>query len=788
MSVRRKYVNERIIMNKWQRYHYLPLLPLGEDGRLLTGCKEHIALSRQAAAEGMVLLKNENGLLPFQKGSRVALFGKASVDYVKGGGGSGDVTVRYVRNLCDAMELKQAEGKLTSFQPLHSFYRENVEQQRIDGRKPGYTVEPALPEKLLDEAAANAEIAIISICRFSLEEWDRKGEADDGDFYLSLEEQNLVRMVCSSFRKVVVVLNVGGVVDTSWFANNPRIQSVLLGWQGGMEGALAEADILCGDVCPSGKLTDTFAASFDDYPSSANFNESENYVCYSDDIFVGYRYFETIPGAAEKVNYPFGFGLSYTSFEILCKKAESTGSCINVIVQVTNTGSMAGREVVQLYVSAPKCGIEMPRLELRAFQKTKLLLPGQMQELVLMVPISELASYNEAEASYILYAGNYSVQIGNCVRNLQSVFSYTCLETHIVQKLKNRCVPRKLERRLCADGSYQTLQTSEYSPAPDRSDWPMKPKWEAEHILPDMSGVSLPEGRLSFEKVADGSIALNDFINGLTDEEIITLLGGTPNRGMADTRGIGGLDYLKIPAVMTADGPAGLRICEDRGVKTTAWPVATLLACTWDPEIVYQVGKAGAEEAKENNFGMWLTPAINIHRSPLCGRNFEYYSEDPLVAGKLAAAMVRGIQSQNISACVKHFCVNNKESNRKDSDSRVSERALREIYLRAFEIVVKESGVWAVMTAYNLLNGIYTSENKELITGILREEWGFAGLVLTDWENHAEHYAEALAGNNVRMPHGSSRRIQRAMQEGLITREDLVPNVWKVLEFLLRLD
>ena len=294
--------------------------------------------------------------------------------------------------------------------------------------------------------------------------------------------------------------------------------------------------------------------------------------------------------------------------------------------------------------------------------------------------------------------------------------------------------------------------------------------------------------RVNFEKVAAGEMTMEDFLAGLTDEELMTLLGGTPNRGVADTRGLGGLDYLGIPAVMTADGPAGLRVISDRGVNTTAWPVATLLACSWDPEILYAVGKAGAREVRENNIGMWLTPAINIHRSPLCGRNFEYYSEDPFLTGKLAAAMVRGIQSEDVSACVKHFCCNNKETNRLASDSRVSERALREIYLKAFRIVVTESGVWSVMTSYNLMNGSYTSENKDLITGILRGEWGYTGLVITDWGNWAEHYREALAGNNVRMPFGSLKRLQKAMELGLIRREDLVANATKLLEFLLKLN
>lgn len=776
-------------MKKWQRYKYLPLLPLGEDGRIVTGCKEHIQLSRTAAAEGMVLLKNENALLPLKQGCKAALFGKASVDYVKGGGGSGDVTVAYVRNLCDGMEEKAKEGKLEVFAPLHTFYRDNVSKQRTEGKAPGYTVEPEIPLELLEQAAAECNTAIISICRFSSECWDRKGEPGDGDFYLSPEEQKMIHQVCSCFERIVVVLNVGGIVDTSWFVHNPKIGAVLLGWQGGMEGAMAEADILCGDVNPSGKLTDTFASSFDDYPSSENFNESEDYVCYTDDIFVGYRYFETIPGATEKVNYPFGYGLSYTSFRLETLTYCGRNDSISVTVRVTNTGYVGGKEVVQVYTSSPKCRLDMPKLELRAFRKTKHLEPGESQDVVLEFAAAEMASYDERLAAYVLPAGEYTVLVGNSVRNLKEVGRFSNEEERITRQLKNRCIPRKLPRRLKADGSYEELETGEYEVQYDTSDWPEKPYlWNVEHILPNMYGISTPEGRVSFEKVASGEISLDSFMDSLTNEELMTLLGGTPNRGVACVLGFGGLDYLGIPAVMTTDGPAGVRILEDRGVTTTAWPVATLLACTWNPELLFRIGVAAAKEVKENNMGVWLAPAINIHRSPLCGRNFEYYSEDPLVAGQLAARMVCGVQSQNISACVKHFCCNNKETNRTKSDSRVSERALREIYLKAFEIVVTKGKVWAVMTSYNLMNGLYTSENSELLDGILREEWGFDGLVVSDWFNEAEHYRETLAGNNVRMPTGCPKRLQKAMECGFINRGDLMRNAKHVLELILKME
>ena len=774
-------------MAKWQRLNYLPYIPLGVDGRRVTGSKEHIALSRRAAAEGSVLLKNEKGILPLEKGAKVALFGKASVDYVKGGGGSGDVTVAYVLDLCRTMEEKQAEGKVSVYRPLCEFYRENVAKQRLEGKQPGFTVEPKIPEELLDGAAEAADVAIISICRFSKEAYDRKGEKDDGDFYLSPEEQKMVADVSSRFSKIVVVLNVGGMVDTSWFRNNPKIQAVLLAWQGGMEGAGAEADILCGDTYPSGKLVDTFAAGFDDYPSSCNFNESDDYVCYTDDIFVGYRYFETVPGAAEKVNYPFGFGLGYTTFSLECIHTEEKDGEIRVAVRVTNTGSRPGKEVVQLYSAAPKCRLDMPKVELRAFAKTKELAAGESQVLELRVSVKELAVYDEKLAAYVIPEGNYRILAGNSVRDLEEVYSVAFAEEVLIRQLQNRCVPRKLPCRLKADGTYEQLEVREYAPKEKYPHWPEFVFKQMEHILPDMSGFKVDKNRINLRQVAKGEAELEDFLAGLTDDELITLVGGTPNRGVADTSGQGGLDYLEIPAAMTADGPAGVRFKADRGVNTTAWPVATMLACSWNEELVYEVGVAGGLETEENNMAMWLTPAINIHRSPLCGRNFEYYSEDPLVAGKLAAAMVRGIQSRGVAACVKHFCVNNKETNRRNSDSILSERALREIYLKAFEIVVKESDVWSVMTAYNIINGTYTSESKDLLTGILRGEWGYQGLVITDWDNLAEPAREVLAGNNVRMPQGSPKRLQKALEEGVITRKDLIDNVRYLMNYLLKL-
>ena len=771
-------------MKRWGRFRFLPNLPEGKDGKRVTGCDEHIALSRKAAAEGMVLLKNEDSILPLSHGCRAALFGKASADYVKGGGGSGDVTVAYVKNLCDGMEEKQGEGKLEVFGKLNDFYRKNIEKQYEDFKKPGETVEPELPENLLNEAALWADVAIISICRYSTEGSDRK---EENDFYLSCEEQKMIDAVTSKFDNIIVVLNVGGMVDTSWLVSNAKIKGVLLGWQAGMEGAMAQADIICGDVCPSGRLSDTFAAHFDDYPSSYNFNESDDYVEYTDDIFVGYRYFETIPNASEKVNFPFGFGLSYTTFDTNAVSAERVGENIAVNVCVTNTGKCAGKQVVQIYYSAPDGKLQKPAKELCAFAKTDLLLPGESRTLKLSFAVDEMSSYDEAAAAYVLESGEYIILLGENASETKPIFSFEIAERKVTKKLKNRVVPHMLTKRLRSDGSFEELAVDE-NPVPyDTTGWPERTHWQSEHIIGDMRNTVRPDGRISLDDVADGKVTVDELIAQMSVEELITLVGGRPNNGVANTLGLGDLDNYDIPPIMTADGPAGLRINKEVGVTTTSWPCATLLACTFNTDIVYEIGRAGAAEVKENNLGMWLTPALNIHRSPLCGRNFEYFSEDPLVSGKMAAAVVKGIQSRHISACVKHFCCNNKETNRGNSDSRVSERALREIYLKGFEIAVKEAKPMALMTSYNLVNGVYPSENSELLDGILREEWGFDGLVTTDWNNNAEHYRELIAGNSLRMAVGCSKRVLKAFELGLITREQIEKNVKRILEFILKM-
>ena len=801
-------------MNNWNRFFYQPCLPLGEDGRRVTGSREHIALSREAAAEGMVLPKNERNVLPFAKGTKLAVFGKASADYVKGGGGSGDVTVAYVRNLIDGLKIKQDEGKVSVYKPLGTFYEGVVKEQYAQGIAPGMTEEPEIPADLLNGAKAFTDTAIVTICRFSGENWDRTvgdnaqmceytdiGEQEllnraahvfeHGDFYLSNAEQKMVEQVAENFANVVVVMNVGGMVDSTWFRKDERINSVLMAWQGGIEGGLAAADILVGDKNPSGKLVDTFAQRLEDYPSSYNFHEAQFYVEYTDDVYVGYRYFETIPGMAEKVNYPFGFGLSYTEFAVEEKSACWTDEGLCVSAAVTNTGNCAGKEVLQLYVSAPQGKLGKPAKELKAYAKTRLLQPGETQTMVLRVSKEHLGSYDDLgkvkKSAYVLEKGTYTFWLGTSVRDVKKVACEYTLESDVIlEELEARCVPNQIRERMTADGSMEALPVDETAVRISKWTWEEAPAKEPDVRYQTGTYCGSEPPALNFRNVADGKESLDEFTAKLSDEELIHLLCGQPNTGVANTFGYGNLTEYQIPNIMTADGPAGLRINPKVGVCTTAFPCATLMASTWNTELVERVGEAGAKEVRENNIAVWLTPAMNIHRSPLCGRNFEYYSEDPVIAGKTGAAMVRGIQSQHIGASVKHFCCNNKETSRVESDSRVSERALREIYLKGFEIVVKESDPWTIMTSYNILNGQRCSESKDLLTHILREEWGFRGMVTTDWWNHGKQYLEIKAGNDAKMGCGYPEQLKKDLDEGRITREDLIVSVKRVLELILK--
>ena len=840
-SLNNQNIRKVSAMNKWSRIKFTPNLPLGANGERVTGSKTHIELSKNAAKEGMVLLKNDSNVLPLAAGTRVALFGKGTFDYVKGGGGSGDVTVAYIRNLYEGLKLQK--DKISIFEELCDYYRSDIKKQYAAGAVPGMTIEPDVPVELLNKAKAYTDTAIISICRYSGEGWDRKSVVDpnnkalwdyerkmteksaelfkDGDFCLSVKEKEMVGTVKASFKNVIVILNVGGMVDTSWFAYDDQIQSALLALQGGMEGGLAAAELLVGDGNPSGKTVDTFAKSLDDYPSTYNFHESRDYVDYTDDIYVGYRYFETIPGAAEKVVYPFGYGLSYTTFDVetvsagvvnsnctsSATAAGSTDADIDIKagklyakVSVTNTGKFSGKEVVQVYIAKPQGKLGKPAKELVSFEKTRELQPGESQLMTLTWKINDMASYDDLgkvqKSAYVLEAGSYDIYVGTNVRDVTKAdYSYILNPDVIPEQFSAKLIPTSLPKRMLSDGSYEALPQGEPVDTDYSAIGTIDPAL-TEGVGPGQRAIPYfrfadgmaKNGSHDIMDVVEGRITLEEFVSELSIDDLIHLLGGQPNTGVANTFGIGNMPEYGIPSVMTADGPAGVRIAPEVGIYTTAFPCSTLLACTWNPDVLEAVGRAGGEELKENNLALWLTPAICIHRSPLCGRNFEYYSEDPFVTGKLAGAMVRGIQSNNVGATLKHFALNNKETNRKNSDSRVSERAAREIYLKAFEMIVKNENPWAIMSSYNMINGYRASESEDLLTGILRDEWGYEGMVTTDWWTCGEHYKETKAGNDLKMGNGYPDRVKKAYDAGAITRDEIETSVKRILGLILKLD
>ena len=784
-------------MEKYARFRYQPCKPLGEDGRCVTASKKHTELSRRAATEGMVLLKNEDNALPLAKGEKVALFGKATIEYIKGGGGSGDVNCPYIHNIYDGFSSKD----VGIYMPLVDFYRDYVERESVniptqeqinatwdivnamefctkrddmtyDTFASMHVKEPAVPDELIESAAEFADTAIITLSRFSAEGVDRR--PIPGDYYLSDIEKDLIDKAGELFRKVVIVINSGAVIDCEYFAENDDVQAVLFGWQGGMEGGMAVADIICGDVNPSGKLADTIAKSYDCYPCKEDFWECFDHLDYTDDIYVGYRYFETI--SPECVRYPFGFGLSYAEFVIgnpmLCENDDK----IIAVVEVKNEGKVAGKEVIQLYYSAPQGLLGKPAKELAAFRKTKLLQPGEKEMIMLSFDVEDMASFDDlgkvGVSAYVLEEGEYEFYIGTNVRDANKAdYVYVVEDSYITDQLDSWCKPFKLKKRMLADGTFEELPTGEE---------------EYYYGVNKPTGAVAPEKEVKFDLVGE-ELSMDEFVAQFTLEELMDFVGGQAPTGVANTGCFGGLKRLSVPAVATADGPAGLRLDVETGIPTTAWPCATLLACSWNPELIYEVGAAGGAEVRENNLGIWLTPAMNIHRDPLCGRNFEYYSEDPLLAGKCAAAATRGIQSQKVAVSVKHFACNNKEANRFGCDSRVSERALREIYLKGFEICVKEADPYTIMSSYNLINGQHTSESYELLTEILRNEWGFKGMVTTDWGVKNDPVKEVKAGNDMKMHCGYPEDLKKGIEDGRLTRADLELCVKRILEMFTKL-
>lgn len=739
--------------------------------------KKNARLSKKAAGEGMVLLQNHKKTLPIKKGTAVALFGAGQIKFHLHGGGSGSVPNAFENvNLLQGMEDKASKNQISLYRPIIEAYRTYFQK--------GGRGEMPLSDELLKKAVKNADTAIFTISRYASEGSDRR--AVKGDYYLSdWENRTLERIIAAGFKQVAVVLNIPGVIDTSWMSRFPDV-SLLISWMPGMEGGHAVADVLCGAVNPSGKLADTFAASYDEYPSSGNFGRHSDYVNYEEDIFTGYRYFETFDPNHKRVNYSFGYGLSYTTFNLSKIKLYVSGKRVKITVRVTNTGGCSGKEVVQVYYSAPRGKLGKAARQLAAFQKTGLLKRGRSEVLSMNFPIADMASYDDTgrirKSAWLLERGSYRLFVGNSLsdadrRGVQGTVKIN--ETKIVRQLTACAAPVRLPKRLLADGSYDLLHAGDIRKE-EKKKKPDDSTGKKEEKKPEFYR---KKAKIMLQDVARRSAGLDAFIEQLEDDQLIGLSRGTQATVAGGAGGIGNLNEYGIPNVQTADGPAGLRIAS----RTTAWPIETLLAATWNPELIRSVGEAAGREAVLNAVDIWLAPGMNIHRDPLNGRNFEYWSEDPLMAGKMGAALIEGVQSRGVAAEIKHFAVNGRETNRRESDSRVSERALREIYLKGFEIAIKESHPRLVMSAYNLINGVRASENKDLLTDILKHEWDYHGVVTSDWNNTAAFEKEILAGNHVRMPFGSTtaEHLLMALQEGTITRKDLQNNVRPILKMIM---
>lgn len=718
---------------------------MGKYGNPLPGFG---AYCRKAAAEGAVLLKNENHTLPLKKDEMISVFGRCQFDTYRSGTGSGGaVNVPYAVNIIKGM---RDSGDFTINEEVVKVYEEWLQENPFDNGGGVWAGEPwnqkemVISEEVVKTAAAKSKKALYIIGRTAGEDKDYANEA--GSYLLTEEELENLSVLTSCFDQVAVLMNVSNIIDMSW-VNDPaykgHITAVLYTWQGGMETGNAVADVLSGKVSPSGKLTDTIAKALSDYPAADNFGDEKQNI-YAEDIYVGYRYFETF--CPEKVLYPFGYGLSYTTFETKVKGAVSDAETITITAEVKNTGDCKGKEVVQVYVHAPQGTLGKPARELKAFAKTKELVPGETEELTLLVPVKRLASYDDSgvtgqKSCYVLEPGAYEFYVGNSVRatekaDIDGKGAYEVKQLTIIEKLTEALAPvvsfDRLKPGACGeDGIYETGKEA----APQRT---VKLGERIHANLPEALEITGDQG-IRLSDVAEGHATLDAFIAQLQKEELATIVRGegmsspkvTPGTASAFGGVSDALHAYGIPVACCSDGPSGIRM--EGGWKATQLPIGTLLACSFNLPMMEELYEMEGKELVSNEIDTLLGPGINIHRHPLNGRNFEYYSEDPFVTGTFAAAAVRGIKKGGSTATVKHFAANDQEKARHTVDAVVSERALREIYLKGFEIAVKEGGAVSIMTSYNPINGHWSASNYDLNTTVLRGEWGFDGIVMTDW-------------------------------------------------------
>lgn len=798
--------------------------------------KIHGEIARRAAEEGIVLLKNEEHLLPLKKGSKLALFGSGASRTVKGGTGSGDVNERKSISIFEG--LKDA-GFLITMEKWLREYEEEYKRKRLEWKEEilektrsgtdfftAYSTSPFQVPAGPEIYTTDADVAVFVLARNAGEGADRR--AEKGDYFLSDEEYMLLSDICDKYEKVILLLNSGGVVDLSFLEKFPKIQAVLTVSQPGQEGGTAVADVISGLVSPGGKLTDTWAVSYNDYPNAGTFSHNNGNIekeKYEEGIYVGYRYFDTfeIP-----VRYGFGYGLSYASFTINTAWIEtSENGEVRVKVKVRNSSQeFSGKEVVQLYVSLPVGKLEKEFRRLCAFSKTRILAPKEEETIELTFDAQTLASFDESRAAWILEPGCYGIYVGSSLGESTLEGILKVKQEKVLAETEHICPLRETLEELSAPTDkvrkrYEALvNNSENVPC----------------FSYDLVGNHTVRYCYDDKETEDEASRIT---RELSEDQLISLAVGDPGKGQGSNLGAAGISVpgsagetsscaagQGVKAIALADGPAGLRLSQNYAVSDgkvqmlpfeaaiergflydgpelegdiyyqycTAFPVGTLLAQTWNEELIQEVGNAVGEEMERFKVTLWLAPGMNIHRNPLCGRNFEYYSEDPFLSGKIAAAMTKGVQKHSgCGTTVKHFACNNQEDNRSGSDSILSERTLREIYLRGFEIVIREAQPFAMMTSYNLINGIHAANNYDLCTKAARCEYGFQGLIMTDWTTTqlSEDCTAAgciRAGNDLVMPGEpeDQENIRQALSDGTVSEKELRDCVTRIVRTALK--
>ena len=778
---------------------------------------------RQLDEEGAVLLKNESNFLPLNKEDSVAVFGRCQFDYYRSGMGSGgSVHVSYTTNLTDSLEELSESEKIPCKidEKLSEVYKNWIKENPFDNGGGGWAAEPwcqkemPVTDELVAQSAKECNKALFVIGRTAGE--DKDNAPQKGSWYLTDEEHSALEKICRHFENVCVILNVSNIIDMEWLEEKcfaGHIKAVLFTWHGGQEGGRAAARLLCGKANPSGKLSDTIAKHIDFYPSTKTFGK-EGDVIYEEDIYVGYRYFSTF--AKDHVRYPFGFGLSYTTFTVETRNAVFDGEKVRISIDVKNTGNFAGKEVVQAYIEAPQGKLGKPSRVLASFKKTSLLEKEQTENLILEFNLSDFASYDDSGASgnqfsFVLEEGLYKIYVGTDVENAKQILvnqkeGIEIDSLKIVQKLSQVAAPTVAFDRIFPisdeNGKYsigkQAVPLSEVNLAE-----------RIKNSLPEDLPFTGDKG-IKFQDVLSGSAKMKDFIAQIDNVQLAAMVRGEGMMSQKVTVGIaaayGGITQklrdLGIPAAGCSDGPSGIRI--DTGKETSLMPIGTLLACSWSPNLVEELYIFEGKELFDFEIDTLLGPGVNIHRNPLNGRNFEYYSEDPLLTGTIATAALRGLNKGGTSGTIKHFAANNQEFCRRSGNSVISERALREIYLKGFEIAIKSGEVKSLMTSYNALNGHWTASNFDLVTTILRKEWGYEGLVMTDWwtcmndcvlggkESIRNTASMVRSGNDVYMVvdnDGSESNcyednIEQYLSEGKLTRGELAQAALHILNFI----